>query len=80
MKVGLDSSRPMNESRFPAGGRFHFLLSSETLPLHAENSLLVIHEAKLLNMNSKFWLPPQVKKSLRRFRKNNNHLEKFDNY
>ena len=25
----------MNEGRFPAGGRFHFLLFSETLPSHA---------------------------------------------
>ena len=37
MRVG----RLMNEGRFPAGGRFHFLLPSQTLPLLA----------KLLNMN-----------------------------
>ena len=51
----------MNEGRFPIGGRFHFLLSSETLPLLVGNSLLVIQKAKLLNMKSKLWLPPQVK-------------------
>ena len=38
-----------------------FLLSSETLLLLAGNSLLVIQKAKLLDMNSKFWPPPQVK-------------------
>ena len=71
----------MNEGRFPGGGRFHFLLSSWTLPLIADagNSLSVIQKGKLLNMNSDFWLPPQVK-SLRRFRKDNNNLEKFDTY
>ena len=42
----------MNEGRFPAGGRFHFLLSPETLPLLAGNSLSLIQKAKLLNMNS----------------------------
>ena len=51
----------MNESRFPAGGRFHFLLPTQTLPPLAGNSLSVIQKAKLLNMNSKLWLPPQVK-------------------
>ena len=51
----------MNETRFPAGGRFHFLSSSETLPRLAGNSLLVIQKAKLLNMNSELWVPPQVK-------------------
>ena len=56
-----DFPRLMNGGRFPPGGRFHFLLSSETLPLLAGNSLLVIQKAKLLNMNSKLWLPPQVK-------------------
>ena len=55
------SDRLMNEGRFSAGGKFHFLLSSEILPLFAENSLYVIQKAKLLNMNSTFWLPPQVK-------------------
>ena len=55
MKVGFDVKdfpRLMNEGRFPEGGRFHFLLSSWTLPLLAGNSLLVIQKAKLLNMNS----------------------------
>ena len=42
----------MNEGSFAAGGRFHFLLTSQTLPLLAGNSLLVIQKAKLLNMNS----------------------------
>ena len=69
----------MNEGRFPAGGRFHFLLPSQTLPLLAGNSLLVIRRAKLLKMNSYFWLPPKGK-SLRRFRKDNNHFEKFDTH
>ena len=54
MKIGFDVriSRLMNEGRFPTGGRFHFLLPSQTLPQLAENSLLVIQKAKLLNMNS----------------------------
>ena len=56
-----DFPRLMNEDRFPAGGRFHFLLSSETLPLFAGNILMVIRKAKPLNMNSKLWLPLQVK-------------------
>ena len=34
----------MNEDGFPAAGRFHFLLSSETSPPFAGNSLLVIPE------------------------------------
>ena len=42
----------MNEGRFPAGERFHFLLSSQILLLLAGNSLLVIQKAKLLHMNS----------------------------
>ena len=58
MKVGFDVRISlvclMNEGRFPAGGRFHFLLPSQTLPLLAGNSLSVIQKAKLLNMNSKF--------------------------
>ena len=51
MKVGFDV-RIMNEDRFPAGGRFHFLLPSQILPPLAGNGLLVIQKAKLLNMNS----------------------------
>ena len=66
----------MNEGHFPAGGRFRFLLPSQTLPLLAGNSLLVIQKAKLLNMNSQFWLPPQSE----RFRKDNNDFDKFDTY
>ena len=80
MKVDKDFPRLMNEGRLPESGRFYFLLSTETLPLLAGNSLLVIQKAKLLNMNSKLWFPPQVYKSLRRFRQDNNHLEKFDTY
>ena len=44
---------------FPQVGDSIFL-SSQTLPILAGNSLLVIQKAKLLNMNSKHWLPPQV--------------------
>ena len=38
----------MNEGRFLEGGKFHFLLASQTLLLLAGNSLLVIQKAKLL--------------------------------
>ena len=34
-----DFPRLMNEGLFPGGGRFHFLLSFQTLPLLAGNSL-----------------------------------------
>ena len=61
LRVDFDVPRLMNEGRFPEGGRFHFLLSSETLPLLEGNSLLVIQRAKFPNMKSKFWFPPQVK-------------------
>ena len=42
MKVGFDVRIPPSDEwgPFPAGGRFHFLLSSWTLPLLAGNSLL----------------------------------------
>ena len=55
VKVGFDVRIffvVMNEGRFLEGGRFHFLLSSQTLLLFEDNSLLVIQKSKLLHMNS----------------------------
>ena len=43
----------ISEGRFPAGERFHFLLSSWTLLLLAENSLLVIQKAKFLHIHAR---------------------------
>ena len=45
-------TRLIHEGRFPAGERFHFLLSSWTLLLLSGNSLLVRQKAKFLHMNS----------------------------
>ena len=55
LKVGFDvriSLVCMSKGCFPAGGRFHCLLSSYTSRLLAGNSLLVIQKGKLLHMNS----------------------------
>ena len=67
---------PLIHHPFPQKILIIHLLSSQTLLLLVGNSLLVIHKAKRLHMNGKFWLPPQVK-SQRRFRKDNNCLKKF---
>ena len=60
MKVGFDGRTSLiwwMRAIFPQVGDSIFFC----LPLLAGNSLLVIQKAKLLNINSKLWLPPQVK-------------------
>ena len=62
MKISFnvnDFLRMMNESHFPECGRFHFLLSSQTLLLLAGNSLFVIQKAKLLHMNTVVNIAPR---------------------
>ena len=67
----------MNEGRFLGDGRFHFLLSSKTLPLLEEEQSFSYTKSKTSEYEQLI-LASTPGKSLRRFRKNNNPLEKFD--
>ena len=69
----------MNEDRFPEGGRFHFFVfldftsTCREQPFSHTKSKASEYEQLILASNP-------GNKRLRRFRKDNNHLEKFDTY
>ena len=67
----------MNEGRFPEGGRFHFLLSSETSTCDEQP---FSHTKRKASEYEQLILASTPGKNLRRFRKDNNLLEKFDTY
>ena len=59
VKIGFEDFLPlMNEGRFLEGGRFHFLLSSQTLLLLAKNCLLVIQKQSFCISIVNFPSPP----------------------